>query len=800
LESGNRIYLILLSTITVLIISPILVIWFSRWWYQSQSKSQTIDDVIFIGKNHPSPILTLLFRFYKSLLNGLEILKKGIKTGVLGLIKLLLFLGLRINNLFIHDLPLLLKSGYRKLTEIFLRIKGMLIRTGKTVWKYIQIVAGAIAASAKFTYTYVRSKVELVTLAIQSLLKIKKEPDQIRKPRLSSIFEIFIIILWAIFVGRDCLNFAPDRVLYGIEFPLVVQSHFAWTVLQKCGDCMLWNGFINGGAPAFVDTHGAVLHPLVVITTLALGVANGAQLVLIFSLALAGIAQWWLARVMGLGRFTRMWVAFLVVVGGHLAGKMENGNVMLMLSTASASFVLAPMFDLMHTRSRSSLIWSGIALGLLFVSGQGYIQVGMALAILPVFSLFLFNRKLHLKPVWKDVASAFLLGFLLAGVFLVPLLHFLPNTYKDIDPEMLHYQPLEYLPLNLVIHDHKFFYTNVLGRDTNLYMNYIYIGWIPVLLALLAIPLFWRKNLGKVLFFISSIAFVFFLSSKEFANLIIMIIPQYASIRWGSIMSGLSVPLVIGLSSLSFDHFYHSKWWPKFEFGISGFKKYTFSLSYLLIIPLSAASISTLYQQNRGWLTTYSFRLDGDVVKEMTTPSSQWIQPDIHNYLWTRELLEKEFKLSGIWRPWFWKDHDSPLPYKSFETPADNSDHKDVYAVYGEYEVMVHDENLYSYISSDGHVTECPSNATGGVIKTTCQSDEAGYLVVEENQWEGWTATMDGSPVMLIPGRFLSVQAPAGFHTYEFRYKPWDVWVGLGVTILGIVFALYLRFWAPKEL
>jgi hypothetical protein len=736
MNTDNHFNWILLITITILVVYPILVFWLSRRWYQRQSRNQTINDVIYVGKNHPSPILTIFLRFYKSIPHNLIILKNGFVSGVNWIIKVLRFLGI-----------------------------------GKSI------------------------NDEIPTNPTE-----KKGPEQIRKPGLSSVIEISLIILWAIFVGRECFNFAPGRIMFGIEYPHVVQSHFAWTVLPKCGDCVLWNGFINGGAPAFVDIHGAVLHPIVVIATLALGVINGAQMVLVFSLALAGIAQWWLARVMGLGRFARMWAAFLVIVGGHLAGKMENGNVILMLSTASASFVLAPMYDLIHTRRRSSLIWSGIALGLLFVSGQGYIQIGMMLGILPVFSLFLFKGNFHLKPVWKDLAAAFVLGLLFAGVFLVPLLHFLPNIYKDGDPAMLHYQPLEYLPLNLVIHDPHFFYTNVLGRDTNLYMNYIYIGWIPVLLALLAVPIFWRKNFRTVLFFVISIGQVFFISSKEFANLIIKLIPLFAFVRWGSIMSGLSVPLVIGLSAFTFDHIVHAIWWPKFEYDEVGLKKFAHLLAFLLVIPLSIASISTPYQQTRVWLNDYTFYFDGNVIPEVTTPSSQWISPDAQSYLWVKELLERGFKLTGIWRPWFWKDHEGPLPYKSFKNKYANDDHKDVYAVYGEIEVMVHDKNQYSYITSDDQVTPCPSNATGGLIKTTCQKGKSGTLVVEENQWEGWTATMDGSPVNLIPGRFLSVKAPAGTHTYEFRYKPWDVWVGLGVTILGIVFALYLRYWAPNEL
>jgi hypothetical protein len=776
LNTDNHINWISLVTIAVLIVYPFLVIWLSRRWYQRQSQGQTINDVVYIGKNHSSPILTILFRFSKSITYSLVLLKKSIISGAYWIKKIFRFLGIRIINLIIHELPRKLISSYQRFTVIWLKIKR------KILFKFVNSAGNSINNATP------TSRIE------------KEDPDLIRNKGVSSFIEIFLIILWAIFVGRDCLNFSPNKIMVGNEYTLVIQSHFAWTVLPKCGDCMLWNGFVNGGAPSFVDTHGAILHPLVAICTLALGVIKGAQVVILFSLALAGIAQWWLARVMGLGRFARIWAAFLVVIGGHLAGKMENGNVMLMLSTASASFLLAAMYDLVRTRRRSSLIWSGIALSLLIVSGQGYIQIGMGIAVLPAFSLLLFDRNTHLKPVWKDVTLAVLLGFLLAGIFLVPLFHFLPNIYKDANPAFSNNQPLQYLPLNLVIHDRDFFLTSVLGHDTNLYLNYIYIGWFPVIFAILAVPLFGRKKFGTILFFLICIAQIFILSCKEFANLIAPIIPQFALLRWGSIFSGLSVPLIIGLAAMSLDYILHAKWWPKLEFGVSGLRTFSFSLSILLVFIPSIACMISPYQENRAWLTYRDFYINRSVVQDMATPSSQWVYPGIHDYLWTRALLEQGAKLTGIWRPWFWKDHEGPLPYKSFAYTFENDDHKDVYAVYNEIEVMIHDKNQYSYITSGDHVTPCPSNATGGLIKTTCQNENAGTLVVEENQWEGWTATMDGSPVELIPGTFLSVQAPVGTHTYEFRYKPWDVWVGLGVTILGIVFALYLRYWAPKEL
>lgn len=781
---------ILLGTIAALAVYSSLIILFSRRWYQNQYVNNHDDDVIKIGKDYPSPILTIIRRFFKLILYYYPRIKKHqftVKIKVIGLAILKFFAyGLlkEIKNLIKRSIVYLkvVNQKIKKALNLGWKIIKRIIETSTiTLLKKICFLGGIITSIMKKSFDNVNSFDHRVHFKI------------------SSVVEICLIIIWAIFVGRNCLNFTPNRVLFGEEFSLVIQSHFTWTILPECGDCVLWNGFINGGAPAFVDTHGAVLHPVVVICTLLFGVSKGAQIVLIYSLALAGIAQWWLARVMGLGRFARLWAAFLVIVGGHLAGKMESGNVILVLSTASASFVLPPLFDLVHTRRRSSLIWTGLSLALWIVSGQGYIQIGLALAVLPAFTLFLFDRNLHLKPVAKDVAIAFLLGVLLAGIFLVPLIHILPETYKDTNPGLTNNQPLEYIPLNLVIHDPAFFYTSILGRDAYLFTNYIFIGWFPVFFAIVAIPLLWRKKVKTVLFFIISITQVFLLSSKEFFSIVVPIFPLFSAIRWGSIISGLSVPLVIGLAAAGIDHIIHAQWWPIFEFGFKGFQKKSLSLVYVLFILPSIACISTPYQQNRVWLNDYPYELNLNVINEMKTSSSQWIQHDIQKHLWTKILLENGFKLTNTWRPWFWKDHESPFPYKSFANKFENLDHKDVYAVYDEIEVMIHKNNQYSNVISNEITTPCFSKATGGLITVNCSNTEPGTLVVQENQWDGWTVKIDGTPAELLPGRFLSVLAPSGSHLYEFRYKPWDVRIGMALTFLGIILAIYIYFFFPGE-
>ena len=68
---------------------------------------------------------------------------------------------------------------------------------------------------------------------------------------------------------------------------------------------------MNGGMPAFGELFGAVLHPLVIATTLIWGVINGTKVLLFLSLLMSGFAIWWFAKELGVSRFSRIWIVLI---------------------------------------------------------------------------------------------------------------------------------------------------------------------------------------------------------------------------------------------------------------------------------------------------------------------------------------------------------------------------------------------------------------------------------------------------------------------------------------------------------
>ena len=164
---------------------------------------------------------------------------------------------------------------------------------------------------------------------------MEEPPRSGPKRKLTIVLELGWILVWTLWLSRAYLDLDSRVWPVGREFGMAIHPNFIWTQLTTCGDCVLWNGYFNGGAPTFGELHGAVAHPLTVVGTVLFGGVNGAKIVLLGSLLMAGFAQWWLARVIGLGWLARVWSASVVVAAGHLAGRMEHGVVGLVVSTAA---------------------------------------------------------------------------------------------------------------------------------------------------------------------------------------------------------------------------------------------------------------------------------------------------------------------------------------------------------------------------------------------------------------------------------------------------------------------------------
>jgi hypothetical protein len=291
-------------------------------------------------------------------------------------------------------------------------------------------------------------------------------------------------------------------------------------------------------------------------------------------------------------------------VGGHLLGRIELGAFGLILSMASASLVLAAALWLAKSMSRRAAIILAITIAMAFVSGHGYLQLGL-IALVPAFQFMIIDKNWKLRPVWREYLLAGLLSIMLAGFFLIPLLHFAPNIEKFTDPDFGSAQTLAYIPLNLVVRDWDFMNAEILGKLPYPYLYNLFIGWWPVIFAVLSLYFLDGDDRHVLLTLLAGIPSIFFVASGIPFRWLVGDIPILAGFRHVPLIAGLAIPPILGLAAYSFDCILWKKW-PEIHFIYHQDKpKLKLSLRFLLLLP-AIGSIATVYSFNQRFLSTFN--------------------------------------------------------------------------------------------------------------------------------------------------------------------------------------------------
>jgi hypothetical protein len=643
--------------------------------------------------------------------------------------------------------------------------------------------------------------------------------------KLWHMVEIGAIALWAAWVGRAFLDFSPSTWPGGNEFQMAIQSHVVWNWFWECGMCVMWNGSVNGGNPAFIDLHGAPTHPLVIITALIWGHVIGAKVTIVVSLFVAGLAQWWLGHVFKLGRAVRLWAAALAVVGGHLAGRLEIGVFGVLLSTAFGSLALVAGIALAHDGRRRTAILFAIALALTITAGQGYMQLGLLL-IMPAFLLFCFDEQLRIQAVWSEYALAFCLALVLSSAFLIPLMHFWPHIGKDVDPLFESTQPFIYNVFNLVINDIAFYQNSAVFPHPFPYLYVNYIGWIPLIFAIIALR---RLSLRLFAFFTVAIALIYAGSSALPFKAIAYFNPDFSGgVRNPSLIAGLAVPLIIGLASIGLHNLISSQW-PRIQITLPNTLNKTLNLMWISFI-VGVVAIVPVYQFSQQWMSVYENEelLAESFAKSLQSDELRWVMLPYGDGYWLPLAFQSNLKIASVVRPWNWIERLSPDPAMEVRltlpeeepTRSDQSE-KDIQTVFlqdGQADVFWYDgysgrlegrklqkidhftlieypSSFYAAVQTEVGLIPCRAEGQGGFIEVYCTNDQAGILIVQENAWQGWNASIDGQPTRLVDvGTFLHVDLPAGKHHIRFNYQPLDVPIGLVFSLMGIAIALWQWF------
>jgi hypothetical protein len=635
------------------------------------------------------------------------------------------------------------------------------------------------------------SKRSNVLTPLFSKLKLGSNDQTHTRKWLRPLIEIAIIVVWALWVGRAYLDPDPNQRPNGNELGMVMQPHFPWTQLSTCGECALWNGWINGGAPTAADIYGAATHPLVIAAVSLFGLVNGAKILIVISFSMAGLAQWWLAKALHLSWAPRLWSAALAIVSGGLAGRLQQGLVIFVFSVASTSLLLAPTIQLIEKGQRRTAIVLGVLLGLALLSGQGYMQVAIVFGLAPALVAFIRSDQSSQRVAWKEFALAGLIAILIAAILWIPMLHFWPNFGKRADLNLNRFQPIESIPLNMIVADRDFYTESTFGRSGISALSVNYIGLIPVLLAVASIFLVPRQRRRQLLFFGLAIGLVFVLSSGLPILLLLRTFKiSLTGIRFPSYIASLAVPLVLALAAWSVDLLLKKDWTiQRLRLRRKPLPLKPIGLLALIVLP---ATLLSVYDFSQVWLISVSPNAQPEMIDAARTDTAEWIRPPQDNADWLIAAANANLKMIVDFLPWAWKNH--ALPHAAFEISPINflSPAGTLLRQSADFVVFRHPDVEYAYIQIDNQTVPCQSVARGGNIDVECQSDQAGQLIVEENRWDGWFVTRDGVSTDLGTSQWLSTLAPAGTHHYEFRYRPWDMPLGLLVSLSGLGLATWL--------
>jgi hypothetical protein len=632
-----------------------------------------------------------------------------------------------------------------------------------------------------------------------NIFKQKETRRLISRDHLHIILELILILFWALYVGKEYLDFNPNVIPGGHEFSSVVASHHFWTLVKQCGWCAVWDGTQHGGVPALMNIYAGILHPILMLSTLLWGVINGTKVTVVASLFFAGLAQWALARELNLSRLPRIWSAAMVIVGGHLAGRMEIGLVSLVLSSAMCSLVFFAVLAIARRGGPRAIVLLAVTTASAILSGQGYIQAGL-IATLPAFAFLLLSDKLILLPIWKDYAKAGAIAVLLAAPLLLPFANHYNDFTKYADTKYIHAQPITYALLNLVIDDIEFLRTETLSKYPYPNVYALFIGWVPVILGLIGLSMKSNRVRKQILYLAGSAGLVFIFASPSVMKWLGTNISVLNFIRIPPYMLGLSITPILGIAAYGLDQIL-SKNWPVVNIGFANMPSLngrSFSLKWLLLIPL-LISLNQGLQFSRYFFV--SGREDANLPKifdYLKTPYLQWVQTPHGEHFWIEPAISYRLKLSPGISPWRLAGREYPTP-KLESIRLDDSDRPGsrLVAELGDIKIFSNDAEEYAAIINNDGQKPCRATGSGGTIDVVCESTSSGRLVVKENMLGGWKAWRNGERTELLDEEWLEVKAPSGNHTFTFRYLPWDVPLGLVLCVVGILFCLWL--WIKKS-
>ena len=222
-------------------------------------------------------------------------------------------------------------------------------------------------------------------------------------------------------------------------------------------------------------------------------------------------------------------------------------------------------------------------------------------------------------------------------------------------------------------------------------------------------------------------------------------------------------------------------------------------LSWIILLLPLIWGVVTVYQFADIWLRLAPQPKEiQPTLNAVYQRSTTWVNLPMGELFWHIYGIDQNFKIANAFHPWNLRDREIPPATLTAERASPRLTTANVYATINGIALSKKPEVYYSAVKSTSKkVTPCTASATGGAIAVLCETDESGTLSVYEHSWSGWTAWVDGMRAQLVPGEWLAVKLSPGKHRINFSYLPWDVPLGLIISLVGVGMAMGL--WRKKN-
>ncbi len=649
---------------------------------------------------------------------------------------------------------------------------------------------------------------------------------RLRRGRLFAL-ELALIAALALSFALPVLDFSPDMRPPGREHErlsgLLIPAEMG---LREYGRIPLWNPYLFTGEPLVTNPFSYLLNPFASLPVLALGALQGTKIVVALTVLIAGLNQWFFARVLGMGTVARVTTTVLYMCCGQIAGKFYGGHFQLGVSLAWPPLVLACVWLTLTTRRRWPKVLAAAAFAMLFFAGNIYYTLHTLIAAAVMAAFFAFRRA-------RGVALAGLFALGLCAVQFLPVWAARDYIEHPGDPELVSQHPIDVtLAGYLTPHPKWSRLREVYEHDVYETVDYAYVG--PLALVVLGLPVLaarrrdarfnWRAAWIGVGLFV--LMFGWGTGLLPFINWLYAKVPLLAQFRFVGRVHAVATLWLAVVVGLVIDTLCHTV--VQISLGADRRMGYViggaFGLPLALVlvyglldvhrvnsklleaVPAEPAAFREAYEMTAGRRQIEEYVYTG-VLQDTYAYNAYYAKMRHLNLTegWRPRGLPSEVGSQGAIMVWaryavFWLE--------DLEAWREIGERQlRLLEQYGEKRKPVHVYELpeslpYAFLVSRAALSEANPLQLEQVKPITAMrheidraavqavSTEPGeLLVVLETNFPGWRAAVDGRPAELIhAGNYVGVEAAVGTHTYTFWFRPPALDVGLVVS--GVTAAL----------